>query len=43
MDNPEQNKAFELLREKYNRHEKILIQAYKSIKQKEKDLEMVIY
>ena len=41
MDNPEQNKAFELLREKYNRHEKILIQAYKSIKQKEEALEIL--
>ena len=38
MDNPKQNKAFELLKEKYNRHEKILIQAYKSIKQKEEAL-----
>lgn len=34
----DQNKAFELLREKFDRHEKILIQAYKSLKQKEQEL-----
>jgi signal transduction histidine kinase len=30
--------AFDLLKEKYSRHEKILIQAYKSIKDKEEEL-----
>ncbi len=38
MQQTEQNKDFELLKEKYSRHEKILIQAYKSIKQKEQQL-----
>lgn len=38
MSLPEQNKAFELLKEKFERHEKILIQAYKSLKQKEQEL-----
>lgn len=43
MDNPKQNKAFELLKEKYNRHEKILIQAYKSLKQKEEALGILAF
>jgi signal transduction histidine kinase len=38
MSFPEQNRAFELLKEKFDRHEKILIQAYKSLKQKEQEL-----
>jgi len=38
MGLPEENKAFELLKEKFDRHEKILIQAYKSLKQKEQEL-----
>jgi len=35
---PEENRAFELLKEKFDRHEKILIQAYHSLKQKEQEL-----
>lgn len=38
MSLPEQNKALDLLKEKFERHEKILIQAYKSLKQKEQEL-----
>lgn len=38
MSSPEQNSEFELLKEKFERHEKILIQAYKTLKQKEKEL-----
>lgn len=38
MSHPEENKAFELLKEKFDRHEKILIQAYHSLKSKEKEL-----
>ena len=34
----EKEQAYELCKEKYDRHEKILIQAYKSIKQKEQAL-----
>ncbi len=38
MSHPEENKALELLKEKFDRHEKILIQAYHSLKTKEKEL-----
>lgn len=38
MKEPPRHKDFELLKEKFNRHEKILIQAYKSLKQKEQEL-----
>ncbi len=38
MSHPEENKAFELLKEKFDRHEKILVQAYHSLKSKEKEL-----
>jgi len=38
MSIPEENRALELLKEKFDRHEKILIQAYKSLKQKEQEL-----
>lgn len=38
MNVTEENSAFDLLKEKHARHEKILIQAYNSIKQKEKEL-----
>ncbi len=38
MSLPEEIKAFELLKEKFDRHEKILVQAYKSLKQKEREL-----
>jgi signal transduction histidine kinase len=38
MDLTELNNTYELLLEKYNRHEKILIQAYLSLKQKEEIL-----
>jgi signal transduction histidine kinase len=38
MNLSELNSAYELLLEKYNRHEKILIQAYLSLKQKEEAL-----
>lgn len=37
MTTEEQNNAFNLLKEKNARHEKILIQAYKSLKQREKE------
>ncbi len=38
MDNSELEQAYELLKEKFERHEKILIQAYKSLKSKEEKL-----
>ena len=38
MDNSELEQAYELLKEKFERHEKILIQAYKSLKSKEQKL-----
>jgi signal transduction histidine kinase len=38
MSHPGENKAFELLKEKFDRHEKILVQAYHSLKSKEKEL-----
>ena len=38
MNPSDQNREIELLREKHSRHEKILIQAYKNIKQKENQL-----
>lgn len=37
----ELEQAYELLKEKFNRHEKILVQAYKSLKQKENDLKVL--
>ncbi|MDZ7608133.1 MAG: hypothetical protein U5K79_21715 [Cyclobacteriaceae bacterium] len=38
MNHHEESKAFELLKEKFDRHEKILVQAYHSLKIKEKEL-----
>lgn len=38
MDSSDKNKALELLREKFDNHEKILIQAYKSLKHKGQEL-----
>ena len=38
MENSDLDKAYSLLKEKYDRHEKILIQAYKSLKDKEHKL-----
>lgn len=38
MKETNQDKDFELLKEKFDRHEKILIQAYKSLKKKEQEL-----
>jgi len=38
MENSDLEKAYSLLKEKYERHEKILIQAYKSLKDKEQKL-----